>query len=413
MISATISLDKRYLLANKKHAVKILVNFQTELDGKKKYNHKYYPTGEELFIEEFNKLYTAKALQETLNKLLKLLSKANTIIEKNPYISIDEFDLLFTSKGNYESVQGIFDFMISQAENEGRISTRNSYRDTKSSLNKFALTLKTNAILLGQLTPELLKRYEDFLIDQGLSYNTVGLYTRNIRTLVNLCIDKLHLLTREQYPFGRNKYVTPSATARKMALNEAQKNLLITHVPQDKKQKMFLDFWKLSFYCYGLNFTDIVNLRWKNIEDEMGSKVIRIYRTKVFRKKRVKEKLAIGYNDAIHEIIREHGNISLDPEAYIFDVLKVGMTPEQQKYKINDFIKHANEALKEITKDLGLPKVTTYTARHTFAFIMKKKGVDIGTIQKMMGHEDQKTTVKYGDTLEIDDQLQAAKFLFA
>jgi len=54
------------------------------------------------------------------------------------------------------------------------------------------------------------------------------------------------------------------------------------------------------------------------------------------------------------------------------------------------------ERLKTITKRCGFPDVTKiHTFRHTFASHLVMKGVDLPTVQKLLGHSDIQTTMIY------------------
>jgi integrase/recombinase XerD len=50
-----------------------------------------------------------------------------------------------------------------------------------------------------------------------------------------------------------------------------------------------------------------------------------------------------------------------------------------------------------------LPKFCLYKWRHTFATQMLRSGVDIKTLQTLLGHKDIATTEKYLKALRLDD----------
>ena len=51
--------------------------------------------------------------------------------------------------------------------------------------------------------------------------------------------------------------------------------------------------------------------------------------------------------------------------------------------------------------------LTTYVARHSFATILKRSGVDIGLISELMGHADITTTKIYLDSFDEEQVEQA------
>ena len=48
-----------------------------------------------------------------------------------------------------------------------------------------------------------------------------------------------------------------------------------------------------------------------------------------------------------------------------------------------------------LCKRAGLENCTLHVLRHTFASNLMMSGVDLGTVQKLMGHKDIKTTMRY------------------
>ena len=44
--------------------------------------------------------------------------------------------------------------------------------------------------------------------------------------------------------------------------------------------------------------------------------------------------------------------------------------------------------MKRVNIDLGLPELSAHELRHTFGTNLRRNGVDLYTIQKVMGHKD-------------------------
>ena len=71
-------------------------------------------------------------------------------------------------------------------------------------------------------------------------------------------------------------------------------------------------------------------------------------------------------------------------------------------------IRDRNVALRDVAKRLKIKAtVTTYVARHSFATVLKKSGVNIGIISEALGHHSLKTTQIYLGAFE-NSQIDAA-----
>lgn len=79
----------------------------------------------------------------------------------------------------------------------------------------------------------------------------------------------------------------------------------------------------------------------------------------------------------------------------------------QRKNRIHKVIGKVNPYLAEIGKMAVETHLTTYVARHTFATVLKRSGVNIAIISESMGHSDIATTQIYLDSFE-DSQIDEA-----
>ena len=80
-----------------------------------------------------------------------------------------------------------------------------------------------------------------------------------------------------------------------------------------------------------------------------------------------------------------------------------------QKYnRVRKICRQTNVELHKIADELGIMEdVTTYVARHSFATVLKKSGVNIGIISQALGHQDIKTTQIYLSRFD-DEQVDNA-----
>ena len=60
---------------------------------------------------------------------------------------------------------------------------------------------------------------------------------------------------------------------------------------------------------------------------------------------------------------------------------------------------------------LGIGHISTYTARHSFATVLKRSGVNIAYISESLGHSDLKTTENYLASFEREERQKNAELL--
>ena len=95
---------------------------------------------------------------------------------------------------------------------------------------------------------------------------------------------------------------------------------------------------------------------------------------------------------------------------YLFPILndKVHITPMQKHSRVRKLCYQINRELHRLADELGIKEdVTTYVARHSFATVLKKSGVNIGIISQALGHQDIKTTQIYLSKFD-DEQVDSA-----
>ena len=146
----------------------------------------------------------------------------------------------------------------------------------------------------------------------------------------------------------------------------------------------------------GINLRDVIKLQWNNIHDDK----IYYYRSKTFKRSKVKKKNTIFIDDRTSAIIDKYKGTGI----YIFNVLEESAS-EEKKYRAGkNFIRKINQHLKKVAVELNISKdISSIWSRHSFATEMKKKKVSPYIIQEAFGHKDIKTTENYMSSLVEDD----------
>ena len=118
-------------------------------------------------------------------------------------------------------------------------------------------------------------------------------------------------------------------------------------------------------------------------------------------------------NEEAEKIISKYDRESTT-EDYIFPILNrnIHNTERQILNRVHKVLGHINACLQQLSKELGLQiPLTTYVARHTYATVLKRSGVNIALISESLGHSDISTTQIYLDSFENSQIDEAMKNL--
>lgn len=356
---------------------------------------KYYPVGISITPNEFNQVLKGKRKDENqkklYSKLIAFLNKAISAVNNIPIFTFDKFEEIYLENRQATEIvyDGFTDF-IEDLVHEERIGNAISYRCARNALGRFNRDLR-----FADLTPSLLKKFEAWMLSEGNSITTVGIYLRSLRTIVNRTA-----IAKELNPFGsgKGKYIIPTGKNIKKALNTQELALLFQYQPPEASTTaMAKDYWIFLYLCNGMNVKDFCLLKWSEIHDN----TITFQRAKTKRSKRQAQLVTVSLKGYAKEVIDKWGIRNLSKDSYVFPHLNSSMSAIQQHQTIHQLTKTINKYMKRIALELGISKpVTTYTARHSFATILKNSGASNQFISEALAHSDPKTTLNYLNSFE-------------
>jgi integrase/recombinase XerD len=400
-VTTSIFINKHSLNTKGKCSISLRVTF----DRKKK----YYPIGISLSEADFEKAMGDRPRNEFKELALKIRSfeyKASEIIKGLHFFSFEAFEKHFyTNRGSRDSVSQAFSDYAQNLREEGRIGTAVSYECAQSSFNKFAPKIK-----FAEVNPELLRKYEKWMLSQDKSPTTVGIYMRSLRTIFNNIISD-GLLTIDYYPFGRKKYEIPSSKNVKKALSIVDISKIYFFKPvEGSPAERARDYWIFMYLCNGINVKDFCLLRYENLKGD----TLEFERAKTARTKRNIESIRIPVSDDAKRIIKQWGNKKVNEKTFIFPVLANELTPERERQLIQQLTQVINSHMKGIAQSLEIVNdVTTYAARHSFATILQRSGASTEFISEALGHSNVRTTQNYLAGFEDESKREINKALTA
>lgn len=222
--------------------------------------------------------------------------------------------------------------------------------------------------------------------DKGVSENTVRLYCRQLKAIYQNAIVEHNV--KGGNPFSN--YAKPSTGRTLCGLSNEEFAKLKAYSPKTPSEEFGKDFFILSFACSGANLGDILRLKNDNIK----GKTIEFVRHKT--KNKNPAPIVIPLIPVATKIFQKYGRIDrLHPEYFILPYLSRCKSEVAAKNKIHDVVQRVNKGLKIICDNVGLRKITTYDARHTYATLARDTGLSVSQLQKMLGHASSKTTNVY------------------
>ena len=311
--------------------------------------------------------------QKIKAKLERMKQHAEAVLDRmDPFVfDFDEFERLLFKREKGGSI-AVATALLNYRDKVKASGTKELYALTSRLVEKYY-----PGATFSKVDVKFLESFERFMKRQDLSVSSIGIHTRNIRTVYNQAIrDKVAHI--ERYPFGRGKYIPPKATQAKKLTDLAVVKKIYQFSSDDSKLQFARDIYIFSFFCGGANSKDIFLLRNQNIQHES----IEFRRTKTGGKFLV----SIPLIPVLSDIVTRNRN-----GEYLFDVMQPNMKESSIQDKAKKVRKRINRSLRNLT-GVG---ITAHEARHSFSTYANSIGMPEPMISYFMGHSSGSITRGY------------------
>ena len=218
----------------------------------------------------------------------------------------------------------------------GRVNSWYRYRSMLHALESYGGA----CIAFEEVTPSWLSGCESAWRASGRSSTTISIYMKSLR-----CI--FHLHRGSSGPFA--SYRIPRPSSRHMALTSSGIRAVLQWSGSDGPLAESRDLWLFSYLCNGINFKDMLQLRYSDIRDgeiefvrsktrfSAGGTVVRAHLSPVMR-----------------EIIarRGTGEGRVAGNRYIFRYLHGDETPFQLEKTVRRVIRRCNSDMRKLAEEL-------------------------------------------------------------
>lgn len=305
-------------------------------------------------------------------------------------------------KFELKTVKQFYQELIEQYKANEKCGNRLIYKSSYNSINVF--TNGNLEIPFSAIDVAWLNKYEKWLRSKGNKETTMSLMFRTLRSAYNKAIES-KCARKSDYPFNDYRISKFDVSTEKRAIAKADVLKFSTDVHSIGKQQyvqLSKDIFIFSYLCGGINFTDIANLTKDNIIEGKRLHYIRQKTGKLIK---------LGLSEEALKIIKRY---AVESKGYLFPILNAQLhkTPLQKQNRIHKMLGKVNKNLKLLAAQLGVEaNLTTYVARHSFASVLKKSGVNIALISEALGHSDLATTQIYLDSFDNEQVDEAMRNL--
>jgi integrase len=235
---------------------------------------------------------------------------------------------------------------------------------SRESFEKAKHVLRLFREVVGNKTLESLKKkdlddYVNFLLQNGYAKTTVNLHLRTIKAAISKAVEWEYL---KLHPFkGYKQLKVQQKPPRFLMPADVKKIEEVIDRPE----------WLLTFRLLvytGMRRGELVNLFWKDVDLERELITVR-------RSKNYQSRVIPIHPDLKRELLKWYPAVGR-------------VIPFSSKH-------HITHKLKEYFIKAGYKELRVHDLRHTFASLMVMAGVDLKTVQELLGHTSYKTTEIY------------------
>lgn len=314
-----------------------------------------------------------KSLKIVLSKkILGLESYLNNCIASDTELSIELVKDFFATKKHVTPKQDSFyDYYLAYVERRKKDLNKETirvYMTTYNVLKAFKPKLRLSDINLS-----LIEGFDEYMrVTNGNADGGRYPKHKNLKTVL-LDMQKHDIPVKNPYPL----FKMPQPNVKEVYLDKEELDAfrkMYVQLPEGTTLFKSLEMYLFSCYC-GLRISDVVTLKWSEVDLENGL----IVKTQVKTKEEVKAPI-FEYTRALLLKKSNSGKL-LGTDDYVFG---------------DSCIQVINRRLKELAEMAGVDKhITFHSSRHTFATLLVMDGVSIYKIQKFLGHKSVGMTERY------------------
>lgn len=318
-------------------------------------------------------------------KLRALIMVYEEILDDMPNPSVTATEVKAYLETHFRKSDSLKDYAESYIERLKK-EDRASYAQNMGYTLKYLLECFGENMTLQQFTASTLTIYEKHLRNSGSSDTTINIRMSHLKALLNAAVNDG---TVEYKIFPFRNYKIPSKSVRDICISKAElaqlRDVAFNGV-SERRHTIARDLFMLSFYCAGINLTDLLDAR-------LDGDTITFVRKKTATKKQGEKEVSITIQPEARVII----------DKYITDAGTLDFGYHYRDYE--QFRSFVTKSLNRIGEDLGFEKkLMYYSARKTFVQFGTDLGIPLYILEYAIGQ-----TVKDKNNRPIHDYFRVMR----
>lgn len=325
----------------------------------------------------------AAALQGRIDgKMAVLKSVIGRLESDGKAYTADDVVRLFRSSEGRASVFAFMNELIDALRGCNRLGTAKNYEHAMQSFMRFT----GGDLPMEAITERLIDSYNAYLFQRGVVRNSASFYMRILRAVYNKAVGCR--MVEQSNPF-RNVYTGIDKTCKRAVDEKIIGRLYGLKLTSGSRPELARDMFIFSYCTRGMAFVDVAYLRKSDIRHG----VIQYVRRKT------KQLLTVRMEPGIESIIERYAGTT-EGSPYVFPILTT-TEPAAAYRQYRTAINFYNRQLKELSAMVSADcRLTSYTARHSWATAARKHNAPLAVISAGLGHTSEKTTQIYLASLE-------------
>lgn len=336
-----------------------------------------------------------KHLNRRLREKVREIQKNRDELEKNDKLDLDTLKNTISEDTDIQSILHHARKYRVYLNDEDRYWEKRHIKVVIGNIERFIKEEK-KVTTLTKVDASWIEDFQDFLLTEGgpkkengepdgNSPNTVRKKLQRLKGMFNWLIKNNEL---KNDPFTTVEKVKAERVNSKTKLTFQQiKSIQDLSLEKGSYHWHVKNYFLYSFYNAGIRFGDLCTLTWDNLID--GRLVYSMHKTG--KQKSIKQL------EPMKEILDLYRTEDVSGSDYIFPILdKKHDDPMELRRRISTNNVLTNKRLKKIATKAGIDaNISFHVSRHSFAHYALKKGMDLYSISKALGHSDLKITEQY------------------